>query len=108
MKQEIYRLERFLDKYEEIGRNNQQPGKKRRRRTRRKRKRPYWYDDGNELPPDQEPPVPTSVTRKPVICYRCGDEGHIAIGRRLRLDHSRQAYNFQQINAEDRTFAYQK
>ncbi|KAK3105368.1 hypothetical protein FSP39_023583 [Pinctada imbricata] len=28
------------------------------------------------------------------ICMRCGQEGHLALGCRVRLDHSRQALNF--------------
>ncbi|VDI18419.1 Hypothetical predicted protein [Mytilus galloprovincialis] len=46
-----------------------------------------------------------TIGKKPFICYRCGNEGHIAIGCRVILDHSRKAYNFQQIGAEDRTYA---
>jgi hypothetical protein len=87
--------------------------KRRRRRHRKRRQRPYW-DVNESADPDYsytQPPAPTHTHHdyEPIICFRlCGKPGHIAIGCRVRLDHSRQAYNFQQINAEDRTYAYQQ
>ena len=85
---------------------------RKRRRHRKRRQRPYW-DDNESADPDysyNRPPTPTRTHHdyEPIICFRCGEPGHIAIGCRVRLDHSRQAYNFQQINAEDRTYAYQQ
>ena len=84
---------------------------RKRRRHRKRRQRPYW-DDNESADPDYSytrPPAPTHTHHdyEPIICFRCGEPGHIAIGCRVRLDHSRQAYNFQQINAEDGTYAYQ-
>ena len=68
---------------------------------RKRRQRPYGDDN------ESAAPTHTHHDYEPIICFRCGDPGHIAIGCRVRLEHSRQAYNFQQINAEDRTYAYQ-
>ncbi|XP_076083902.1 uncharacterized protein LOC143054750 [Mytilus galloprovincialis] len=107
-KQELLRLGHVLDRYEEdLNIFNQQP-KRRRIRSRRKRK-PYWYDQEHDIAQQQELPhepcIPFDNRKKPFVCYRCGNEGHIAIGCRVILDHSRKAYNFQQIGAEDRTYA---
>ena len=35
----------------------------------------------------------STYQHKPIVCQRCGQEGHIQIGCRVRLDHSRQHLN---------------
>ena len=99
----------YLDSAEYQSNMNYQyqlPRKKRHRHRRRKRQ-PY-----NDTPPDDQPvrtPAPTPTPtyyKEPTICYRCGMEGHIAVGCRVRLDHSRTAYHYQQMNAEDSTYQH--
>ncbi|VDI83268.1 Hypothetical predicted protein [Mytilus galloprovincialis] len=84
--------------------------RRRRRRRRNRRQRPYWDNDYYQPVQPAYPPAPTSTfqPREPIICYRCGQAGHFAFACCVRLDHSRQAYSYQQINMEDRAFAYQQ
>ncbi|VDI53176.1 Hypothetical predicted protein [Mytilus galloprovincialis] len=86
----------------------EQYGPKKKRHRRRRRQRPYWDNDFDNQANQNYSPTDTPIPRDPIVCYRCGGLDHIAIGCRIRLDHSRQAYTFQQINAEDRTYAYQQ
>ncbi|VDI82960.1 Hypothetical predicted protein [Mytilus galloprovincialis] len=86
----------------------EQYGPKKKRHRRRRRQRPYWDNDFDNQANQNYSPTATPIPRDPIVCYRCGGLDHIAIGCRIRLDHSRQAYTFQQINAEDRTYAYQQ
>ncbi|XP_076101165.1 uncharacterized protein LOC143070948 [Mytilus galloprovincialis] len=86
----------------------EQYGPKKKRHRRRRRQRPYWDNDFDNQANQHYSPTSTPIPKDPIVCYRCGGLDHIAIGCRIRLDHSRQAYTFQQINAEDRTYAYQQ
>ena len=84
----------------------QLPRKKRHRHRHRKPRQ--YYNTSPDDQPDHTPaptPAPTYY-KEPTICYRCGMEGHIAVGCRVRLDHSRAAYQYQQINAEDSTYQH--
>jgi hypothetical protein len=56
-----------------------------------KGQRDYRYTDTPVASPtpDARPP-----DRHPVVCYRCGYPGHIAIGCKVRLDHQRKPLNW--------------
>lgn len=55
----------------------------------------------NAFPASSEESAPESDK---VICYRCGQEGHIAIGCRIRIDHKK-PLNFKSPNPGDKGLA---
>lgn len=58
------------------------------------------------LPANDENPAPSAVQQDKVICYRCHQEGHIAVGCRVRLDHQKaQHLNFNRSNPGARGLA---
>ncbi|VDH90836.1 Hypothetical predicted protein [Mytilus galloprovincialis] len=80
------------------------PRRKRRRHRRRNRQRPYWDQIEAEYQPAPTPTYVSQPSREPVICYRCGQPGHYAFACRVRLDHTRKACNFQQMNTEAKMY----
>ena len=66
-------------------------------------RKPYNHDGSNNRTPDKEttpapqathPPTQrynNSDTNRDITCWRCGQTGHLQIGCRVRLDHSRRA-----------------
>lgn len=58
------------------------------------------------LPANDVNPAPSAVQQDKVICYRCHQEGHIAVGCRVRLDHQKaQHLNFNRSNPGARGLA---
>lgn len=58
------------------------------------------------LPANDVNPAPSAVQQNKVICYRCHQEGHIAVGCRVRLDHQKaQHLNFNRSNPGARGLA---
>lgn len=58
------------------------------------------------LPANEVNPAPSAVQQNKVICYRCHQEGHIAVGCRVRLDHQKaQHLNFNRSNPGARGLA---
>lgn len=58
------------------------------------------------LPANEANPAPSAVQQNKVICYRCHQEGHIAVGCRVRLDHQKaQHLNFNRSNPGARGLA---
>ena len=56
-----------------------------------KGQRDYRYTDTPVASPMPDAQLPD---RHPVVCYRCGYPGHIAIGCKVRLDHQRKPLNW--------------
>ena len=70
--------------------NKQRPAYQKGRKGRSNRGQGYTYRNPE---PSADPSVHTPMNRQrrqpsdPVICYKCGQEGHIAVGCRVRVDH---------------------
>ncbi|CAG2222986.1 unnamed protein product [Mytilus edulis] len=48
-----------------------------------------WQNQGRHDPVQQDPQQQQQRNDYPIVCHRCGQEGHIKIGCRTRMDHSR-------------------
>lgn len=48
-----------------------------------------WQNRGTHDPVQQDPQQQQQRNDYPIVCHRCGQEGHIKIGCRTRMDHSR-------------------
>ncbi|CAG2222976.1 unnamed protein product [Mytilus edulis] len=48
-----------------------------------------WQNRGTHDPVQQDPQQQQQRNTYPIVCHRCGQEGHIMIGFRTRMDHSR-------------------
>ena len=83
-----------------------QPHKKGRGGSQSNRGSPYQQETTGYLEYEEEPRG--SKSRGPIICYRCGQEGHIARGCRVRTDFLRQPLNSKESTSGGEELAQRK